>query len=148
MSYWKSLTKIPRITRKWSGHDWLTLIEAWLNLLAARVMIQFTRCEQLIDSPQEAGAFWGGGEKAQAEAERLGTLIRYAAAAHIPPVSCLPRALALNKMLAARGIPSQVQIGGRKVNQTFHAHAWVQVNGRVVAETEDVVSRFNIMKRI
>ena len=65
-----------------------------------------------------------------------------AAAHHLAPMTCLPRALALRKMLAQRGIPSALRIGVRKEAATIAAHAWVEVEGRAVGEPEAIAERF------
>jgi hypothetical protein len=47
---------------------------------------------------------------------------------------CLTRSLALSAVLARRGVRSAVVIGAAAGEQLLRAHAWVEVDGRPVAE--------------
>ncbi|MGH9690435.1 MAG: lasso peptide biosynthesis B2 protein [Candidatus Acidiferrales bacterium] len=51
--------------------------------------------------------------------------------------NCLERSLALWWLLRRRGIPAELRIGGRKENDQFEAHAWVEWNGAVLSEPGD-----------
>jgi hypothetical protein len=47
----------------------------------------------------------------------------------VPRATCLTQALALNHLLARHGHASTVQIGVRKHDGRFAAHAWVECSG-------------------
>ena len=56
-----------------------------------------------------------------------------AARRRIPwPVSCLAAAVAANRLLARRGVSSEIRFGVRAANATTDAHAWLVAGGRVV----------------
>lgn len=56
-----------------------------------------------------------------------------AAARHMPiETSCLERSLVLCWQLRRRGLPAQLQIGARKEEGRFEAHAWVELCGTVI----------------
>ncbi|MEA2569051.1 MAG: Transglutaminase-like superfamily [Acidobacteriota bacterium] len=56
--------------------------------------------------------------------------------------NCMHRALALQRMLSRRGVAAKLCIGiGRKPN-LFPGHAWLEVDGVVVNDDADVVSRY------
>lgn len=51
----------------------------------------------------------------------------------VPGATCLARALAARVLLALSGYPSRLRIGvARDERKHFHAHAWVECEGRVV----------------
>ena len=60
-------------------------------------------------------------------------------------MTCLPRALALQRMLARRGIVAALRIGVRKEAATLAAHAWVEVDGRAVGEPEAIEESFRAL---
>lgn len=56
-----------------------------------------------------------------------------AASRRIPGTTCLPRAMAAHLLLGQRGQPSGLRLGvARKSDGALEAHAWVEVQGRVV----------------
>ncbi len=46
-------------------------------------------------------------------------------------------------MMRRRGIGTELRIGARKDNECFEAHAWVEIDGAVLNDTEDVDNRFS-----
>lgn len=80
-----------------------------------------------------------------AEVERVAWCVAAAARHHLYPTRCLTRSLVLWRLLARRGIPSELQIGVRKEERELLAHAWVECAGRPVAETGDVERRYASM---
>ena len=57
-------------------------------------------------------------------------------------MGCLPRSIALQRLLADRGVTARLRVGVRKEGAELHAHAWVESAGRVVGEAEPVEARF------
>ncbi|BCX87755.1 hypothetical protein MIN45_P0122 [Methylomarinovum tepidoasis] len=55
-----------------------------------------------------------------------------AAAHHIYRPTCLPRSIALHHFLKRHGHPAVLRIGVRKEKKGIKAHAWVEVDGRIV----------------
>ena len=55
-----------------------------------------------------------------------------ATARRIPKASCLTRALAADVMLRRDGHRPQIQIGVSKDRAAFEAHAWLELDGRVL----------------
>ncbi|HXS15590.1 MAG TPA: lasso peptide biosynthesis B2 protein, partial [Polyangiaceae bacterium] len=47
-------------------------------------------------------------------------------------IKCLPRALALQRMLRRRGAAAEVRFGARRVDGEFRAHAWLEYGGTVI----------------
>lgn len=111
-------------------------LEAWWRLLGADLALRLGRRAPL----ERALADPGAGETAGAEI--VARAVASAAAHHLWPITCLPRALVVWRMLAARGIPSRVRIGVRREEGSIRAHAWVEAGGRPLAEPERVDERF------
>ncbi len=53
-------------------------------------------------------------------------------------VNCLPESLTLWWLLRRRGIEADLRLGARKMGELFGAHAWVEYEGMVLNDTEDV----------
>jgi len=56
---------------------------------------------------------------------------------HLLSMTCLAQSLALRWMLNRRGISSQLKVGAANVLGTFHAHAWLEMDGEKIGESED-----------
>jgi Transglutaminase-like superfamily len=62
----------------------------------------------------------------------------HAAARRMPWVTCLARALALQRLLARRGHVSELRVGVAKAGQDFSAHAWLVRGDRVLIGDKDL----------
>ena len=83
-----------------------------------------------------------GGE-ARATARRLATAVNRAAAYGVFRPQCLVRAVALKRLLDARGLEgSRVQVGVRSRHGAFAAHAWVEYGTEVLGDRRDHVETF------
>lgn len=80
--------------------------------------------------------------EARAHAEQLARMVQIAAGRSPLRPSCLDRSLVLWVLLRRHGYSSTLRIGARKEGTRFEAHAWVEVNGVVVNDAEDVGRRF------
>jgi hypothetical protein len=64
----------------------------------------------------------------------------------VPSATCLIQALAVRTLLRLRGQNSKLQIGvTRDENQKFLAHAWIEVEGRVVIGGIDDLNRYSVL---
>jgi len=75
-------------------------------------------------------------------AEQMHESVRLAARLHIWQTTCLPRSIVLVNMLKTRALDAHVCIGISKVGQQFASHAWVELEGQMVAEPESVQYEF------
>ena len=57
--------------------------------------------------------------------------------------NCLSKSMTLWWLLRRQSIPVQLQLGARKTGAQFEAHAWVEMDGRVVNDSEDVRMRYS-----
>jgi hypothetical protein len=116
MAWWKSFNRKVRKAIQLSARDWLTLTRAWGLLLGFRVALRFTAlkrleefaCRAILPAPVSAEALiW---------ARHTQGLVSLAAQYHLPPMTCLPRALALCRMASRRGLPVQLRLGMSKTS--------------------------------
>lgn len=56
--------------------------------------------------------------------------------------NCLSQSLALTWLLRRRGLSPTLRLGARLIDGQFDAHAWVEYDGRVLNDTQDVGARF------
>ena len=82
----------------------------------------------------------------RAEAEGVARLVTVAARHHLWPMTCLRRALVIDRLLARRGIPAELRIGVRKGEEGFRAHAWIECGGRPLFEPEAVEERYSSLE--
>jgi hypothetical protein len=60
------------------------------------------------------------------------------------PVLCLQRSAVLVTILRKRGAPAQMIIGAQKL--PFKAHAWVEVNGRIINDRLASCEKFLVLE--
>jgi hypothetical protein len=59
---------------------------------------------------------------------------------------CLPRSIALYQYLKASGYQVEHKFGVNKSDNNLAAHAWVEYLGEPLNESEDLYSRFSVLK--
>ena len=84
-------------------------------------------------------------EKPAAIIHRATRLVDMAARHHLYPMTCLRRALVLQRILAERGVSTQLQIGVRKIGEEIDAHAWLEYNKVKIDEVEREDSHFTTL---
>ena len=62
-------------------------------------------------------------------------------------MTCLRRALTLQRLLAKRGISTELKIGARKDNGQLNAHAWLEYQGQIIGEPEEITERFSVLEK-
>ena len=75
--------------------------------------------------------------------------IRLAARCHFLDTDCLPRSIVLAEMLNRSAAVSAVVILGVNKQEdglSLASHAWVELNGQIVAEPEEVTTNFSRVK--
>ena len=76
------------------------------------------------------------------KAQKIAKMIRIAAAHGPFGATCLTQSMVLCRCLQRQGIGCDLRLGARVENGDFEAHAWVEVDGVPVNDTEDVRERF------
>ena len=78
--------------------------------------------------------------------ERVCHAINIACTLYLKEVQCLQRSAALVCLLRAFGIPATLVIGAQRL--PFQAHAWAEVNGRVVNDSDSGVQLYGVLDRL
>lgn len=124
---------------------WLLAAEAWLQLLATHAMVSWLparwwtpvlreRCTSSAD--RESPLSFHNRERSLAMA------MNTAAHHHFRPMTCLRRSLALQAMLARRGRFATLRLGFRKSEGTLTAHAWLELDSRVINDSPTIAQQF------
>lgn len=83
-------------------------------------------------------------EKVLIECQKITRIVNIAAN-HNPVFStCLHRSLVLWLLLGREGITSDLRLGAKKTDGQFDAHAWVEYQGIVLNDTQDVQQRYAV----
>lgn len=142
------LSKFCRAARL-SLSDWSYFLQAWFWLLFFDLALRvcpFSVVQAYAARPASRLA------PATAQAERLIYVLRLAVdrarRRHLYPMTCLRRALTLQKLLAHRGIVVELKIGVRKDEaNALSAHAWLEYQGNPLGEAERVTEMYHVMQR-
>jgi len=76
------------------------------------------------------------------EAQHVARLVRIAARRNLFPANCLQRSIVLWWLLRRRGIRSEIQFGCRAGDEGLEMHAWVECEGQVIGDRDDIRERF------
>lgn len=82
-------------------------------------------------------------EKALPQAQRAARLVAVAAAEGPYHANCLERSLILWWLLERRGVACQLRIGVRKQADRLEAHAWVELDGAILNDSEGLHRHFS-----
>lgn len=127
--------------RALSWDDWLTLAHAWWLLLIldwGLRLLPFPRV-QAFAAPEISR---GRHAPTPQTLQRLHRLVDLAARHHLYRMTCLRRALVLQRLLRQRGADAQLRIGVRKVDGALQAHAWVEYDGHIIGQPEKVTEEY------
>jgi len=128
--------------------DWVELVRAQVALLQARFLVRTRGRGRLVRPASEGSA---GEPRSQATGPgdldpgvwRTALAVERAADYGVFRANCLIRAVALQRLLEARGFPgSAVRVGARVERGHFTAHAWVEYAGHVLGDRDWHVQRF------
>lgn len=121
-------------------------IDAWWQLFLVAALLRWrareTLAAALSEAPSETAPLPAREPAPAPECQPIVRALGRAAAHHLWPMTCLPRALALRRMLARRGIPATLRIGVRRAGASLAAHAWIEVGGAAIGEPEAIEERF------
>src|SRR5579871_5632886 len=129
------LTSTPRRIAKFarlSAADKRLFFRIFAMLVRVRVALWARPFQQV----REMAEAWGGGAVEPPE-KRLSafdlTSLITVAACYIPRATCLTQALVAQAILRQHGYSPQFKIGvGRNDAKNFQAHAWIELDGKVV----------------
>jgi hypothetical protein len=130
-----------RRAASFSARDWRDLAVAQWALLSAQALVLTRPVGSLTSPGAEQGA--PASPHSLAEAVRLARSVTWAARYGVFRPKCLVRSLALTRLLDRRGISGGViRVGVRMQERDFDAHAWVELDGRILGDTEAHVGSF------
>lgn len=136
-------TSPAHLVRKLAGlslGDWAELVRAQWALLEANAIV---RGRPLGSLATPAGSTGTPDAARLPEARRAALAIVRAARFGLFRPKCLVRSVALSRMLTARGIDgAMVRVGVRRTNGEFLAHAWVELAGETLGDTDEHVGSF------
>ena len=118
----------------------MALILRMVGLRRCRRMLSFFISQDFLPKIEQS-------EKIIFQALRVNHLVGLAVRHGIYPANCLQRSLALWWLLHRQGIQSELRFGTRKAEGRFEAHAWVEVGGVVVNDSDDVRLRYSPFDR-
>jgi hypothetical protein len=122
------------------------LIYAFFLLPVAQISrwMSFRRLQRLLGNiPRISRGITDGNTTAFEISRQAARMVSIAAVHGICRSTCLDRSLALWALLRCQGIDSDLHLGVRKDQGNFEAHAWVEIDGRVINDTDDVRQRFS-----
>lgn len=136
------LRRTLRRASELSASDWATVLRASAWLVVARVGLRTLGFGRI-----DAVLAWGLPPATRApdpaRAVRLAALLDLAARRAVPPATCLPRSLALRRLLRRERLPAALRIGAsRGAGGALSAHAWVTMDGVVIGDAPDIAERF------
>jgi hypothetical protein len=141
----KSFKDKAHLARQLSLPEWLALVEAWWMLFGFHLALRWASYDHLITLTRPLSEEKADSSSILVFAQRLKRLVDLASRLHLLPMTCLVKAFTLRWMLGRRGIPSQLRLGASKTLAEIHAHAWVEINGQTVGESEDITERFKVL---
>jgi Transglutaminase-like superfamily len=74
-------------------------------------------------------------------------MVRVAVRYNRPWANCLKQSLVLWTLLRSQGITTELRIGVQRESEKFAAHAWVEYQGMILNDTNDVRQRFQAFDR-
>src|SRR5688500_7354616 len=130
----RRILRLARRVSTLSFTEWRDLVLAQWSLLVAHAIVRSTPIGSLaipIARAPEPDA------DRLAEAQGLARAVSRAARFGLTRAQCLVRAVALSRMLRARGIGGAVvRIGVRRTATEFDAHAWVELCGLALGDAD------------
>lgn len=109
--------------------DWRVLGEALVTVLAVQIALRAVEFPRVLSWASRAGTDQRT-EWSRTRIERVAWLVDVAG--RLTRLRCLPRSLALTRVLARRGVAASLRIGVRTAEGNLVAHAWVECMGRAL----------------
>ena len=126
-----------------SRQDWQRYLQAWFLLLFIDLglrMLPFRRLQSWLKTrpARPAPPF----NETESMIRLTQSAVDRAIRNHLYPMTCLRRALTLQRMLARRGVDSELRFGVQRQGESITAHAWLEHNGQPLGETQAVEKRY------
>ncbi|MBI4526967.1 MAG: lasso peptide biosynthesis B2 protein [Deltaproteobacteria bacterium] len=148
----RGLMRQWRKARELSWPDRWLFLQAWLAFPVLPLILRplgFRRTHHFLhDLTAQAGLTSNAGAQGLDHARAIARLVHAAAARTCYTPMCLHRSLLLWTFLRRRGIAGHLRLGVRKEQERLQAHAWVEYEGSILNDAEDVHDRFAPLERI
>lgn len=123
------------------GHALLCML-AWCGIGAATLLVKlagFRRIHAVVRR-------WPVRTRmSRPDAAQIWAAIDSAARFAVKPIQCLERAVVTACMLRTFGHPAEMVIGVQRV--PFYAHAWVELDGRIITDPPERVANLSVLER-
>lgn len=131
-----------------SPSDWLFFFQAWFWLLVFDLGLRTRPFPELQTFASQLDPHaTPSPERIKGLLDALKLAVDRARYNHLYPMTCLRRSLALQKMLAKRGIPAELKIGVRKDDGQLSGHAWLEYLGQPLGEPEKITEKFSALQK-
>ncbi len=131
-----------------SSAEWLLFIQAWVWLLLFDIGLRIRPFPVLQAYAARLSTHSAPPpEQTEGLILTLKTAVDRARYNHLYLMTCLRRSLALQKMLAQRGIATELKIGVQKELGMLSAHAWVVYQGKPIGEPEKIMDQYMTLRR-
>lgn len=142
---WKST--IINLNKAWqlSGADRWLLVQASLALPLVALGLRCFGLRRLQARLQQGPPILLRSDDRRTDLDRAwatARLVQAAARYGLFRLNCLPQSLVLWWLLRRQGLPGELHIGVRPEPSRLEAHAWVELQGLVLNDSEDVARRF------
>lgn len=122
---------------------WWLLVQAEVQILAASALVRRHPRGELIRVLEEGYSAADARRSDFRAAEAIALALDRAARFGLVHPLCLVRSIALHRLLERRRIHgSRINVGIRMYGSTFAAHAWVELEGRVIGDDPTYVGQF------
>ncbi len=136
----KSLIDLAQRLSRLPLSEQLFIVHAWVLLAAMGLLIRIIPFDRLLAKCQKVRA---GGLLARVSTVPLPRAIQLMEAANrhqFFATTCLTETLAFSRLLAGRGMATTFRIGVSRHDRSLNAHAWLERNGAVLADTGDTAT--------
>jgi len=128
------------IARRLTRVEWNLLFRAWGLLLLVDVGLRMRFPLRMRISAEALRT--SNSSSDPAPIQRVSRMVNMASRHHLYPMTCLRRALVLQRLLVQCGVSTRMQIGVNKERERLGAHAWIEHDGRPIGESPAVVARY------
>lgn len=122
---------------------WLLLF--WVELGLRR--FSYTRVSQWF-TPKQDRTYTTESKDATQQIKRIWQLVDMASRNHILTITCLRRSLVAQRLISKQGIPVELHFGVKKDNGRIQAHAWLEYQGQVIGDPEQLTQAYEPLARI
>ena len=141
-----SFTHKIRTAQRLPAADWRLFLQAWLLLPAIDLGLRLLPFKTL----QARLAAWSAVDHPPpadppAVIRQVTAAVDRAIRNHPFPFTCLRRSLALQFLLARRGLCADLRIGVSRASSSLQAHAWLEYAGRPISQPEAVEERYAVL---